>query len=361
MTGNLPRASILVQLEELFDDDISMNQLAYAVLAMTGVSCGIGKATLHAYDELGNLHRIANCGIPEGSEEIVKALFQLEELKVQETVNVHLWCSAGIQKHALPTSLKDRLNQDKIKDILILPLKGVSGKQIGILTFFHHQNIDLSQEQLQELQVICRYLGLALQKHFFDIKCAGFHAGAIDTLTRSMEAKDNCTGEHCLGVREYADLLAMELNIAEHEKKTISRAALLHDIGKMGVPDAILLKPARLSESEWVEIRKHPLRGVEILGDCPQFKEILPIIQFHHEKYDGTGYPYGLSYQDIPLGARVVALADAFEAMTGQRPYRQSLSIDQALGELRRCSGAQFDPDLVDTFCSLMDRYRLPS
>lgn len=358
MTGNVSMKSILDQLEELFDYDISMNQLAYAVLAMTSLSCGIEKATLHAYDELGNLHRMATCGIPDGIEEILRTLFKHEALIVQETLNTGLWRLADSPKLVLPDGLQDHLQQKQIQDVLMLPVKGMIGKQIGILTLYHHQGIQLNQVQLQELQVIGRYLGLALQKHFFDIKCAAIHTSAIDTLTRSMEAKDYCTGEHCLGVREYADLLAMELNISDHEKRTISRAALLHDIGKLGVPDSILSKPARLSENEWVEIRKHPLRGAEILGDCPQFQEILPIIQFHHEKFDGSGYPFGLSQQDIPLGARIVALADAFEAMTGQRPYRPSLSVDQALQELRRCSGAQFDPELVDTFCSIMDRYK---
>jgi HD-GYP domain-containing protein (c-di-GMP phosphodiesterase class II) len=136
--------------------------------------------------------------------------------------------------------------------------------------------------------------------------------------------------------------------------RTIRAAGLLHDIGKVGVPDSILNKKVPLVDEEWKPIKAHPELGVEILRHVIDLVNCLPAIMHHHERYDGRGYPTGLKGDKIPEEARILAVADAYDAMISPRPYRERLSSEKALNELRRCAGTQFDPELVDIFCSII-------
>jgi len=137
-------------------------------------------------------------------------------------------------------------------------------------------------------------------------------------------------------------------------QKIIYLAGLVHDIGKIGISSACLLKQGPLTADEWEEIKRHPRLSYEILSAIPGMKEIALIALCHHERYDGGGYPEGLSGEAIPLGARMIAVADSFDAMTSDRVYRPKMSCREAESELRRCAGTQFDPQVVKTFCSLM-------
>jgi len=133
----------------------------------------------------------------------------------------------------------------------------------------------------------------------------------------------------------------------------LRRGALLHDIGKIGVPDNILRKPAALSEAEWVTMRKHPEFGARIVAGIPFLEDVARIVRHHHERWDGRGYPDGLAGEDIPLGARIFAVADSFDAMTSDRPYRRAMTIDEARAEVARCRGTQFDPTVADAFARI--------
>jgi diguanylate cyclase (GGDEF)-like protein/putative nucleotidyltransferase with HDIG domain len=177
----------------------------------------------------------------------------------------------------------------------------------------------------------------------------------IYALAATVDAKDSYTYGHSRKVSEYAVKMAEMLNMSADRLNTMRAAGLLHDIGKVGVPDHILNKKSALSGDEWNPIRQHPDLGVEILKHVIDLVKCLPAIQHHHEHFDGKGYPSGLVGENIPYEARILSIADAFDAMTSPRPYRPQLSLKDALEELRRCSGTQFDPALVETFCSVME------
>ena len=147
--------------------------------------------------------------------------------------------------------------------------------------------------------------------------------------------------------------LSHHLGLPEQEVDRIRVAALLHDVGKIAVPEEILEKPAALTSAEWRTVVQHPRIGQVILEQATALRDAVPIILHHHERFAGHGYPYGLRGADIPLGARIVAVADAYDAMTHDRPYKRAMSHDAAIRELRRHAGTQFDPDVVRLFCSL--------
>src|SRR6266478_4563526 len=150
-------------------------------------------------------------------------------------------------------------------------------------------------------------------------------------LARSIEGKDTYTQGHCERLSEYASALAEHLNLPEDEIIALRRAGVVHDVGKVAVPDAILLKPGRLTEEEWKVMREHPVVGERICAPLKSFRLVLPIIRHHHEKLDGTGYPDGLSRHNIPVMARVLQIVDVYDALTTQRPYKRAFSVSEAL------------------------------
>lgn len=175
----------------------------------------------------------------------------------------------------------------------------------------------------------------------------------VDALTTALDAKNQYTCGHSERVAELSLLLAYELGLPAAEQTRIHIGAHLHDIGKIGIPDSILNKAGKLTDAEFAIIRQHPEIGGNIAGKIKVLHSVQDIIRHHHERLDGRGYPDGLIGGEISLGARIVAVADAFDAMTSIRPYRPALSIAQALAELRRGRGTQFDPAVVDVLLDM--------
>ncbi|MBE3588685.1 MAG: HD-GYP domain-containing protein [Thermoanaerobacteraceae bacterium] len=174
---------------------------------------------------------------------------------------------------------------------------------------------------------------------------------AARALINVLELQCNLTSSHCRRVAAYTALLARELDMPVKEQQRIYLAGLLHDIGKLGIDSSILLKPGKLTAAEWEEVKKHPGYSYEILTAIPGMSLISRAALYHHERYDGCGYPAGLAGKDIPLEARILAVADSFDAMTSNRAYRPRMPREAAVKELERCAGTQFDPQLVEIFC----------
>ena len=177
--------------------------------------------------------------------------------------------------------------------------------------------------------------------------------GTLESLTASIDAKDRYTCGHSRRVAMLSRQLAEACGCDAHLLNRVHIAGLVHDVGKIGVPERVLVKPGRLDEHEVDWIRRHPEMGHRILRDIPNFEDVLEGVLYHHERWDGTGYPCSLAGEDIPRVARMIALADAFDAMMSSRTYRRGMARSQVLAELEACSGSQFDPDLVPVFLAL--------
>ena len=177
---------------------------------------------------------------------------------------------------------------------------------------------------------------------------------SIETLRFTVEAKDPYTRGHSDRVSEYSVLIGKNLGLSDEDLKTLRLGGLFHDIGKIGVPDNILLKESKLTDDEYSEIKNHPTIGSHILSNATIFKDIIPIVKHHHERYDGNGYPGKLKGEDIPYFARISAVADAFDAMTSKRTYRNSLPLDVVKEEIEKCKGTQFDPTIADIFLDIL-------
>ena len=176
----------------------------------------------------------------------------------------------------------------------------------------------------------------------------------IGILRHTVEAKDPYTRGHSDRVSEFSVLLGKKLGVDEETLRILKIGGLFHDIGKIGIPDSILLKESKLDDYEYSQIKNHPTIGVHILGDVEMFKSIIPVVKHHHERFDGKGYPSQLQGTDIPYVARIAAVADTYDAMTSKRSYRDPLAVEIVMAEIEKCSGTQFDPECAKAWLEIM-------
>ena len=228
-----------------------------------------------------------------------------------------------------------------------------------MMRFSLKQYIDKTAENVEEL----RRANRDLQKANKDVlhmanELRETYDGTLEALVSALDARDRETKGHSLRVAKYMMEIAFHMGIdpGTDEWVDMQRGALLHDVGKIGVSDTILHKPGPLTDEEWVDMRKHPKIGHDMLKDISFLSGAAEIVMAHHERFDGKGYPNGLAADEIPLGARIFVLADTFDAMTSDRPYRRALSSDVARQEIITCSGTQFDPHCVQAFLLAFDK-----
>ena len=183
--------------------------------------------------------------------------------------------------------------------------------------------------------------------------------GTLQALGSALDARDSETEGHSSRVADLAITVGREMGLSRSELDRLEKAALLHDVGKIGVPDAILRKPGPLTEDEWAEMRRHPAIGKNIIKDIPFLENVAEIVHSHHERFDGNGYPRGLKGDEIPLAARIFSVVDAYDAMTSDRPYRKARSPGTATQEIITYSGSQFDPEVVNGFLTVFEQRRV--
>lgn len=238
----------------------------------------------------------------------------------------------------------------RIKQLLIIPII-VEDKVIGVINL---ENTSLGPDTIDLLRSFSEGAAVAVNNARLYQKIQDSYFEMTKALAQAIEAKDPYTHGHSERVMEYAVQIAQKLDLPEEEKELLKYAAMLHDIGKIGVRGIVLNNPNGLTNEEYDEIKKHPAVGEGIIQPIELLQPIRPFIKHHHEWYNGKGYPDGLSGENIPLGARILAVADAYDAMKSDRPYRKALTEETAIQELKRGSSTQFDPKIVEIFLEIL-------
>ena len=233
--------------------------------------------------------------------------------------------------------------------LLVVPLQR-QDQVLGCLFALDKQGGDFDSVDTKLLNSIANESAIYLENSMLFGDVHGLMMGLLHSLTSAVDAKDAYTCGHSERVALLSRHLAIEIERPDSEVEQIYMAGLLHDVGKIGVPESVLQKTGRLTPEEFEQMKKHPQIGARILADVKQIKPIVPGVLHHHERYDGKGYPAGLAGNDIPLMGRIICLADCFDAMTSNRTYRKALPLEVALTEIRRCAGTQFDPALAEAF-----------
>jgi putative nucleotidyltransferase with HDIG domain len=236
------------------------------------------------------------------------------------------------------------------RNIICVPVQ-VKKKVLGVLEAVNRRNgVDFNEEDLALFTSLADQVAIALDNARLYQEQEEMFYQTAESLADAIEKRDPYTGGHTQRVTRYSLIIARYLPLRSIEKKWLKIAAVLHDIGKIGIEDQILKKPAQLSPEEYDVIKHHTDLGAEIIEHIRQLKEIIPGVKYHHEQVNGRGYPDGLKGEDIPMIAKIVSVSDTYDAMTTDRPYRSALTKEAAIKELKRCCGTQFDRKVVEAF-----------
>jgi len=273
-----------------------------------------------------------------------RTLIHVSDLKKRETGLLYSANFSGenfVEYYAIPLAVREQI--------------------LGVLEIFHRSKLSAGEEWNHFLNILAGQASIAIDSAVMlknlqqsNVELTLAYDKTIDGWSRALDLRDKETEEHTRRVTELTLRLAQKLEIPEAEKKHIRRGAILHDIGKVAIPDHILFKPGALTTEEWTIMRRHPLIAEEILMPISYLASALPIPRFHHEKWDGSGYPDGRAGEAIPLAARLFAFADVYDALTSNRPYRPAWSQADALHYIRKNSGSHFDPKIVPAFIHMM-------
>lgn len=241
------------------------------------------------------------------------------------------------------------------RHITMMMLTGNATKELAIESIrervfweFLEKPVDFSSTFMKQMI----YAGV--QEHYLKKAQHGFRKGAVELLANLIDDKDGHTHRHSFRVQEWSMKLAKKFNLSDHQMMLVKEGSLLHDIGKISIPDDILKKPGRLSQLERKVIMSHPARGGDLLDSIEELKELAPMARYHHERYDGQGYPLGLKGDEVPLMSYIVALADFYEALSSKRPYKDPWPLDEIVAEILRVSGQQFPDDVVQAFLEVI-------
>ncbi|NCO43002.1 MAG: GAF domain-containing protein [Armatimonadetes bacterium] len=336
--------SLGVQVSEAIDKD--RDRVLQEVLDRAAELCRARKGSLMLRDEEGvHLQIVAATGLDRSIMEHVRP-------KIGEGI------AGTVAQRGEPVVLRagerDSRSQSRsdVDAAVCLPLR-VRGETIGVLNVSDRAGGgDFSPDDVQLLSHLTRQAAIAIEKATLQAELHSMFMGTVRALANAIDARDPYTECHSERVAEFAVVMARQLGLDEEEIEAIRVAGLLHDVGKIGIREAVLGKPGKLDDEEFLEMQSHPVKGEKILRpvESSKFRRMLPWMKYHHEKFSAEGYPDGLHGEDIPLPARIIAVADTYDAMTSNRPYRKGLPHTVALTEISRCSGSQFDPKVVEAF-----------
>jgi len=264
-----------------------------------------------------------------------------------------IWKAIQSKKYCAFCRIKETEHRDyipQINSLMVCPILG-KVKAVGAIVVADKEfGQEFFSNDSKLLMAISTQAGLAIENAFLYSELETLLVGAIRCLVKALEATSYWTAGHTERVTEYAMGIGRNMDLESDMIEKLKICSLLHDIGKIATPKEILNKDDKLNEEEWLEIKKHPIVGAEILVELKQFKDVLLGVKYHHEHWDGQGGIFGLKQQEIPIMARILSVADTFDALTSDRPYRPKHSKEDAKSEIMRCSGTQFDPVVVEAF-----------
>jgi putative nucleotidyltransferase with HDIG domain len=254
----------------------------------------------------------------------------------------------------------DRITGFATRSIICVPIL-VQSQVIGVIEVVNRKDgSEFREQDLEVLKVLAKLAATAIDRVRLNEALVYGYINAVNALATTIDNKDPFTREHSYRVKEYALMGARSLQLPQPQLDIIEYAGLLHDVGKIIIPNETLRKSEPLTPEEWAIMRKHPSTGADIIATMPRLEEVGNLVRYHHERYDGKGYPEGLNGEEIPIGARLLAVADAFDTMTTKRSYRNAVSLEVAVEELRKCSGKQFSALAVEAFiCGVMKQKQL--
>jgi putative nucleotidyltransferase with HDIG domain len=252
----------------------------------------------------------------------------------------------------------DQARIEGLCSLLSVPLN-LKDRVIGVLNIYTDEPHAFNPHEINLFTSLASQAAIAIENARLFESLEEIYIEVITAMASAIDARDAYTHGHSNRVTEYAVAIAEEMGLSPAEVDIIRNASILHDVGKIGIKEDILKKPGRLTEEERREMEYHPFIGTKILQSVKLLEPVMPLVYHHHERFDGTGYPDGLRGEEIPQGARIISVADAFESMTSDRPYRKALPLEDAMAELRYGSGRQFDPRLVDIFMKLAENGKI--
>lgn len=289
---------------------------------------------------------------------------KLQEIRLPLGTGLAGWCAQNNKTVMVPDTEKDPRffkGADKksgfvTRSMICVPMK-LKDKVVGVLQVLNRTgDIPFNEHDVEMLENVANQAVSAIENARLYENIQKVYLSTIEVLATAIDAKDPYTQGHSRRVTEYSVAIAEELNMTRKEIENVRYAGLLHDVGKIGIKDSIIRKPGRLTDEEYAIIKKHPAIGAKILRPVDFLADKIPGVLHHHEYYDGRGYPDHLTSETIPLDGRIICVADAFDAMTTNRPYRKGLTVKTAIGELQKFSGKQFDPLCVEAFLRAFDK-----
>lgn len=304
---------------------------------------------------------------------------QALEISAQENISSELLTAIGkkvdngiagwVARTGNPIVIDKRIGERRFNNIIdkvdfrsamFVPL-GYNEEVFGVIGLISLTGRHYDDGDLQPLTTLSSQASATMHNLQLFGQLKNLYYETIKAFVQAIEAKDSYTRGHSENVAEYAIAIAIKMNLPSDQIEMLRTAALLHDIGKIGIKEEVLNKPGRLTPEEYDHIKEHPIISSQIINHIPMLEEAGVIIRHHHERYDGNGYPDGIKGEVIPLGSRILAVADTFDAMTSNRTYRNATPVETAKGELLRNAGTQFDPQIVNAFVELLDSNELPS
>lgn len=341
--------SALQRVSEVIVSTFDLNRILNLVIYIASRLMKVEICSLRLLEDRGRLEMVASYGLS-------KKYLRKGYLKIGESIagwvvkNKKPYLSANLKEDSRYSYFR-YAKKEGIQSLLCVPLL-VKEKPIGTLSIYTSSPRVFTPGEIRLFTTFANQVAMVVENARLFKEVEESYVGLLEALGVVVETRDFYTASHSDDVRQYALAIADEVSLSPEEREAVSYASLLHDLGKIGIEERILDKPDKLTSEEFEKIANHSKIGADIVSHIKILKHLAPLILHLHERYDGKGYPDGLKGSKIPMGSRILMVADAFSAMTSDRPYRKALSKETAISELKKNRGTQFDPEVVDAFLS---------